>query len=73
MRVRGLIMPAAVASALALAPGEARAATAESCVDSYLSCINVASQESGWFWRTAKETECGLEYYGCMRRKAAGS
>lgn len=50
-----------------LVPTGAEAAV--SCVDNYLLCINDASQESGAFWRTLKETECGLDYYGCIRSK----
>ena len=57
---------------LALTPERGAAAEAVSCVDQYLSCINVASQESGGFWRTAKEFECGVDYYACMRRKTVG-
>jgi hypothetical protein len=68
---------AIVATVLALAiarPAEVRAAEEEaaSCVDDYLGCINEASQESGAFWRTAKEFECGVDYYACMRKKVVG-
>lgn len=67
---------ALVGSVLAVAlatPAEVRAAEAANCVDEYLGCINVASQESGAFWRSAKEFECGVEYYACIRRKAIGA
>jgi len=55
-------------------PANAAAAEVEAvnCVDQYLSCINEASQETGDFWRTAKEFECGVDYYACMRRKVLG-
>jgi len=56
-----------------LTPARGAAEEAVSCVDEYLSCVNVASQESGAFWRTAKEFECGVDYYACMRRKTIGA
>jgi hypothetical protein len=58
---------------LAMTPASVHAAEAVNCVDQYLSCINVASQETGDFWRSAKEFECGVDYYACMRRKMVGA
>ena len=74
MHYRKMAAVLGVFALLALAPARGSAAEeATNCVDQYLSCINVASQEGGAFWRTAKEFECGVDYYACMRRKATGA
>lgn len=73
MTIRKVLLAGLAAAALTLAPAErAHAAEAVSCLDNYLSCLNVASQESGLFWRTLREGECGAEYYGCIRKKVVG-
>ena len=63
----------AVIAFVALTPARGSAAEAVSCVDQYLACVNVASQETGDFWRTMKEVECGVDYYACMRKKVIGA
>lgn len=74
MRIVKAMAALGVAAALTLAPVDAaQAAVAVNCTDNYLLCLNDASQESGWFWRTAMEFECGLEYYGCLADKTTGS
>jgi hypothetical protein len=66
-------MTAAVAMSMALLSADpARAAVAQDCTTGYLLCLNDASQETGWLWRTAREAECGIGYYGCLRAKASG-
>lgn len=65
---RNLLMSMVAVLALVLVPVEARAEK-DSCLDLYLLCLNGASQESGVFWRTLKEAECGVDYYACIRRK----
>lgn len=45
-----------------------RAEAAKSCVDSYFVCLNNASDYTGG-WRTAAETECGIEYGSCLASK----
>ena len=73
MHYRKMAAVLGVLALLALTPARGSAEEATNCVDQYLTCINVASQESGSFWRTAKEFECGVDYYACMRRKAIGA
>lgn len=73
MRIRNVVMAGIAAAALTLAPlDRAYAADEPDCTRSYLLCLNEASQEEGFFWRTLMETECGLGYYGCLRSKALG-
>ena len=68
----GVLIAAAVA-AVSVVPKPAGAAEAEpACVDQYLLCINDASQEEGWLYRTLREAECGADYYACIRKKVAG-
>ena len=66
-----------VGAALGIASLTPQSAAAEeaaaSCVDAYLACLNVATQETGDFWRTLKEMECGVDYYVCMRTKLTGA
>lgn len=51
-------------------PGAARAETAVSCTTQYAACINAASEFRGSAGlQTLAETECGLEYEGCVLRK----
>lgn len=71
MKVRNAMVSMGVAVLLVLAPPD-EASAATSCTQDYLLCINDASQEDGWFWRTAMEVECGIGYYGCLRSKASG-
>jgi len=74
--MRRMAMGIVAVTALMLGmPSGAGAAEEEagSCLDQYLLCLNEASQEEGFFWRTLEETECGLEYFGCLRRKTAAS
>ena len=68
--VKGFAVMAALVGAM-LVPSGAEAAEAVNCVDNYLLCINDASQESGAFWRTLKEAECGVDYYACIKNKVA--
>ena len=72
MRMGKMVALGLAAASLTLAPVGAEAKEAETCTDGYLLCLNEASQESGWLWRTSKEFECGLDYYACMARKTAG-
>ena len=74
MRIRNVVMAAIAATALTLAPVDRAYAAEESpdCTRSYLLCLNEASQEEGLLWRTLMETECGIGYYGCLRKKALG-
>ena len=70
MLKRVVVLVLAVMLTLAGATGvQAREST---CLNGYFLCINDASQEEGAFWRTLAEMECGVEYYGCMRRLASG-
>ena len=73
MRMRKMVVAVVAAAALALAPVDSAYAAQENCTQGYLVCLNEASQEKGFLWRTAMEVECGLEYFGCLRNKAAGS
>ena len=73
MNRKGMAVLFGAVALVGLMPERGAAAEATSCVDNYLSCINVASQESGDFWRSAKEFECGVDYYACMRRKVIGA
>ncbi len=69
-RVTGAVM---AAMALSLVSATGVSARTDSCVDTYLLCINDASQEQGAFWRTLKEVECGAKYYGCVRTAITGA
>lgn len=68
---KGWMLAAAILT-VGTMPAGARAAEAATCADTYLVCLNDASQQEGWLYRTAREFECGVEYYACMRRKATG-
>lgn len=70
MKTRNLVAALFAAGSLQFAPLTG-AEAAKSCTDGYLLCLNEA-QDSSWFWRTAREFECGVGYYGCMAKKAAG-
>ena len=73
MTIRSIAMTAAAAMSMALLSADpARAAVAPDCTTGYLLCLNEASQESGWGWRTAREVECGIGLFGCLRAKASG-
>jgi hypothetical protein len=73
MRHRNLSLIAAAIIGVTITPTQSRAAEAETaCVDKYLLCLNDASQEEGWLYRTAREGECGLDYWACIRKKATG-
>lgn len=73
MRIRNMVLSALVAGAGAALPMDrAHAAKAPDCTNDYLLCLNEASQDENFFWRTAKETECGLGYFGCLRNKVSG-
>lgn len=72
MRIRNLMVGAALAMAATLLPVDgASAADAPDCTNGYLLCLNDATQEKNVFWRTLKETECGLGFVGCLRRKVS--
>lgn len=74
MKTGSMVMVGLAVAALTLAPIDgASAAQEENCLDSYLLCLNDASQEESGFWRTLRETECGAGYYGCMRKKLLGA
>ncbi|HUF12557.1 MAG TPA: hypothetical protein VMN78_05595 [Longimicrobiales bacterium] len=70
MKTRNLVAALFAAVSLAFAPVDG-AQAAVSCTDGYLLCLNEA-QDSSRFWRTVREFECGVGFYGCMARKAAG-
>lgn len=73
MRKNMVATAVAVLLFAALPAGVSAAEAAPDCTQNYLLCLNDATQEDGLLWRTAMEFECGLEYFGCMRRKAVGA
>lgn len=72
MKTRNVVVAALIAMAATMVPERAHAAQAPDCTNEYLLCLNEAQDESR-FWRTVKETECGLGYYGCLRRLLSGA
>lgn len=71
MKKARLMLAVAALVAAAVVPSEVEAQVA--CVDSYLLCLNDASQQEGRIYRTLREAECGLDYWGCLKRKAEGA
>lgn len=43
------------------------------CGESYLLCINEASQVEGYWARTRAEQGCNYDWYRCVRRQAFGA
>ncbi|HEX6589939.1 MAG TPA: hypothetical protein VF039_13125 [Longimicrobiales bacterium] len=73
MRHVKLPLIAAAVIGMMVTPTQSVAAEAEAaCVDQYLLCLNEATQEDGWLYRSAREVECGVDYYACIRRKITG-
>ena len=73
MTMRRVASMTMAAMALSLVTATGVLAAEDNCVDRYLLCLNSASQESGSFWRTLKEVECGAKYVGCMRTALSGA
>ena len=69
------VVQAAAASmlgVLALA-GPVSAAEEATCAETYMLCVNEASQTEGFWARTWAEQKCNSAWYACVRRQAIGA
>ena len=71
--VRGGVASISLALALSTTARPAQAAEEATCAGEYLSCVNEASQEEGFWARTWAEQKCNSAWYSCVRRQAFGA